>query len=124
MALAAEAPARLTLVNRSLDKLAGLAARLKTHHPDLAVVLGGDVAGHDLVINATSLGLKPEDPLPLAVEDVDPGALVAEVIMQPEETALLQAARARGLGVHPGRAMLEGQLAEMFAFLTGTSDAA
>lgn len=119
MALAAEGPARLTLVNRSLDKLAALAARLKAHHPDLEVVLGGEVSGHDLVINATSLGLKPEDPLPLAIEDVDAGAVVAEVIMQPEYTKLLQAAQDRGLGVHPGRAMLDGQLAEMFAFLTG-----
>ncbi|MBC8718559.1 shikimate dehydrogenase [Ochrobactrum sp. Marseille-Q0166] len=121
MAVAARRARRLTLVNRSVAKLATLAARLKTHHPEIEVFVGGDVSGHDLVINATSLGLKPDDPLPLAVEDVDPGAVVAEVIMQPEYTALLQHARARGLTVHPGHAMLEGQLSEMFDFLTGTA---
>lgn len=121
MAVAARGARCLTLVNRSVAKLTTLATRLKTHHPEIEVFVGGDVSGHDLVINATSLGLKPDDPLPLAVEDVDPGAVVAEVIMQPEYTALLQHARARGLTVHPGHAMLEGQLSEMFDFLTGTA---
>ncbi len=118
LAIAAKGPARLTLANRSLDKLKALAARLAEQYPALDVVCGGDVAEHDLVINGTSLGLKADDPLPLPVERIAAGATVAEVIMQPEYTSLLMAAQARGLTVHPGRAMLEGQLSEIFTFLT------
>jgi len=121
LAIAAKGPARLTLANRSLGKLEALAARLAEHYPALDVVCGGDVAEHDLVINGTSLGLKADDPLPLPVDQLAPETVVAEVIMQPEYTALLNAAQARGLIVHTGRAMLEGQLSEIFTFLTGTS---
>ncbi|MFC3060825.1 shikimate dehydrogenase family protein [Paenirhodobacter populi] len=118
-ALAAKGPQRMTLVNRSPEKLASLAQRLAASYPAVEVAVGGIVSGHDLVINGTSLGLRPDDPLPLAIEEVDAGAVVAEVVMQPEYTELLLSARARGLHAHPGRAMLEGQLSEMFAFLTG-----
>lgn len=119
LAIAEKAPARLTLVNRTPERLAALAARLRARFPDLDVAIGGEIGEQDLVVNATSLGLRADDPLPLDVARVAPGTLVAEVIMQPEITALLEAARARGCAIHPGRAMLEGQLSEMFAFLTG-----
>lgn len=118
-AIAAKSPARLTLVNRSADKLRALAQRLSDHHPEVDIVVGGPVQGHDLVINGTSLGLRADDPLPVVVAEIDDGAVVAEVVMAPEYTALLMAARARGLGVHSGRAMLDGQLSEMVTFLMG-----
>ncbi|MGD9919822.1 MAG: shikimate dehydrogenase [Paenirhodobacter sp.] len=118
LALAARGPARITLLNRSPDKLTALAQRLSAHRPDVGIGIGGPVSGHDLVVNATSLGLRPDDPLPFDVDAVDAGAVVADVVMDPERTELLIRAAARGLIAHPGRAMLEGQLSEMFAFLT------
>lgn len=118
-AIAAKGPAQLTLVNRTPQKVAALAERLAAHHQDVSVSVGGALEDHDLVINATSLGLNADDPLPIEVERIVPGALVAEVIMQPEYTALLEAAKQRGLRVHSGRAMLDGQLSAIFAFLTG-----
>ncbi len=36
--------------------------------------------------------------------------MVAEVVMQPEETPLLKAAKVAGARVHPGRFMLDAQL--------------
>lgn len=45
-----------------------------------------------------------------------PEMLVAEVIMSPEVTSLLHAAKDKGCSTHPGKAMLDGQLAEMFDF--------
>lgn len=116
-ALAAEGVGRLTLANRSPEKLEALADRLRAEFPDVPLALGGQPSGHDIVINATSLGLKAGDPLPVDPEQISPDTLVAEVIMEPAETALLQATRAKGCPVHPGRAMLDGQLAEIFAFL-------
>lgn len=117
-AVAAEGPAQLTLVNRSAQKLEALISRLIALYPQLNVQIGGDIGDQDIVVNATSLGLKPDDPLPVDVERASPGTLVVEVIMQPEYTPLLNAARSRNLQVLTGKAMLEGQISELFAFLT------
>ncbi|MGW0891197.1 shikimate dehydrogenase family protein [Saccharopolyspora sp. NPDC002578] len=64
----------------------------------------------DLVINATPLGMRPGDPLPLDPERLAAGSVVADIIMSPPETALLRAAAARGLVVHHGRHMLDHQV--------------
>lgn len=117
LAMAEKGPAGLTLVNRSPDKLTALAERLRKHYPQVPVHVGGEVRGHDIIVNGTSLGLHAQDPLPVAVDRIDTGALVAEVIMQPEYTPLLVAARDRGLNVHLGRHMLDGQLEQMYQFL-------
>lgn len=109
---------RLTLINRTLAKADDLAARLLTAFPAAKVDVGSpDPTGYDLVINATSLGLKEDDPLPLAAERLAPAQTVAEIIMQPEMTALLKAAVARGCKVHPGKPMLTCQLDLMANFL-------
>ncbi|HVZ46049.1 MAG TPA: shikimate dehydrogenase [Ramlibacter sp.] len=84
-----------------------LAGRLLAHHPRLAVATGAnDPAGFDLVVNATPLGMNPDDPLPVDVSRIEPGAFVGEVVMQTERTPLLAAAEARGLRVQVGTDML------------------
>ena len=64
----------------------------------------------DIAVNATPLGMKPGDPLPLDPAALPAGTLVVDVIMQPAETPLLRHAAQRGLPVHPGRPMLDHQL--------------
>jgi shikimate dehydrogenase len=68
-------------------------------------------------VNATSLGLQPDDGHSFDLASVDKAALVAEVVMKPEMTPLLIAAKARGYTVHFGTHMLNGQLELMMAFL-------
>jgi shikimate dehydrogenase len=117
-ALAEAGVASLTIWNRTPTKVKALRARLNTLYPDLAVAGGtANPHGYDLVVNATSLGLKPDDPLPLDPTGLEPGMVVAEVVMQPEVTALLAAALARGCRVHSGRPMLACQLTLMARFL-------
>ena len=115
----AEAGVRgITVANRSVERAAGLIERLRRRHPHLDATVGGsDPAGHDLVINATSLGLAPGDPLPFDVGALDARQIVAEIIMDPAETALLAAARARGCRVHDGAPMLASQVRLMAAFM-------
>lgn len=109
---------RLTVANRSYDKAASLIGRLREEHPTLAATVGeSDPSGHDVVVNATSLGLRPDDPLPLDVSKLDPSQIVAEIIMDPAETALLKAARERGCRVHEGAPMLASQVRLMAAFM-------
>ncbi|WP_113910538.1 shikimate dehydrogenase family protein [Roseovarius dicentrarchi] len=116
--LAAQGISALTVANRSAAKAEALLARLRQHFPDVALRAGTDPSDHNIAINGTSLGLKADDPLPFDVARLSDGTLVAEVIMQPEITALLRAAEARDLKIHTGQHMLDAQLSEMFRFLT------
>ncbi len=116
--LAASRVARLTVANRTVGKAEELVDRLRRHFPELDVRVGGpSPAGHDLVVNATSLGLGLDDALPLDVGGLTPDMIVAEIIMRPERTALLQQAAQRGCRVHLGRHMLDRQIDLMARFM-------
>lgn len=103
--------ASLTIANRTQAKAQDLKNRILTLIPDAKIRVGTtDPSGHDVVVNATSLGLAAGDALPLDVSRLTPDQLVCEIIMQPKETALLQAAQARGCQVHGGAPMLACQI--------------
>jgi shikimate dehydrogenase len=119
---------RLVLVNRTLDKLVPLAARLGPwFHSDrlegpgdrlrvLALddpALRGAAAESDLIINCSSLGLRHGDPAPLPESLIGPWHLVYDTIYQPPKTALLRAAAAAGARVGNGLSLLlhQGALA-------------
>ena len=104
----------LTIVNRTQDKADDLARRVSDSYPEIA--MRGDRAAideADLIVNATVLGMKPEDSLPLDAGRLRPGQTAAEVIMEPATTAFLEKARAKGCRVHGGLAMLQSQIASM-----------
>ena len=67
--------------------------------------------GFDVVINTTSLGLNEDDQLPIDPKLLNPSQLVAEIIMNPEETAILKAAKTVGCRIHYGRPMFDHQVA-------------
>jgi hypothetical protein len=103
-ALAERGVARLTIANRSQDKAEALARRLAPLFPDLALSTEAGPEDHDIAINATSLGLKEGDPLPFDPARLPAGALVAEVVMQPDIAriaSILLAYRLRPVGLSP-----------------------
>jgi shikimate dehydrogenase len=117
-ALADSGAAALTIHNRTRSKAEALVAGVAKAFPQCDVRLGtADASGHDVVVNATSLGLKPDDPLSFDLASADPKALVTEVVMKPDMTPLLIAAKARGSAIHFGTHMLNGQLNLMMEFL-------
>ncbi|SDH70782.1 shikimate dehydrogenase [Variovorax sp. OV700] len=117
-ALAQAGVLRLTVANRTPAKAEELIARLKEDFPGLAMELGtDDPSQHDLVVNGTSLGLRDGDALPLNTDRLWAHQIVAEIIMEPAETPLLQAARAKGCRVHHGAPMLASQIALMAVFM-------
>lgn len=123
-ALAGAGVSRLTIANRTADKAQQLIDRIASRHPSLTLAVGGeDPAGHDLVVNATSLGLRPGDALPLDADRLEPRQIVAEIIMQPAETPLLMAAQAKGCRIHFGAPMLTSQIELMAAFMSGSTPA-
>ncbi len=102
----------------------GLASRLSTHYPKLDARVGSnDPAGYDLVVNATPLGMKDGDPLPVDVARLSSKTFVGEVVMKREITPFLQAARERGCRFQVGTEMLFEQIPaylEFFGFGTTT----
>ena len=103
-----------------------LAQRLRAHYPKLVVTTGSnDPAGYDVVVNATPLGMKAGDPLPMDVSRIAPSSFVGEVVMKQEQTAFLAAASARGCRTQVGTDMLFEQIPaylEFFGFPTTTPD--
>jgi shikimate dehydrogenase len=116
----------LGLFDVSSASAEALAARLKTHYPKLEVNVGSkDPQGYDIVINATPIGMKPGDPLPMDVERIAPSTFVGEVVMKQEMTPFLQAAQQKGCAVQIGTDMLFEQIPaylEFFGFPTTTPD--
>jgi len=103
-----------------------LADRLRIHYPALKINVGSrDPAGFDVVINATPLGMKKDDPMPMDVTRISPSTFVGEVVMKQEITPFLAEARARGCEIQVGTDMLFEQIPaylEFFGFRTTTPD--
>jgi shikimate dehydrogenase len=117
-ALADAGAAALTIHNRTRSKAEKLVAAVGAAYPGVDVRVGtADAGGHAVVVNATSLGLKPDDGHSFNLASADPTALVAEVVMKPDMTPLLIAAEKRGHAIHFGIHMLNSQLDLMMDFL-------
>jgi shikimate dehydrogenase len=118
--------AELALFDAHAPMMNGLAERLKANYPNLKVTTGSnDPAGYDVVVNATPLGMKPDDPLPMDVTRIAPSTFVGEVVMKAEVTPFLTAARERGCEYQIGTDMLFEQIPaylEFFGFGTTTPD--
>jgi shikimate dehydrogenase len=116
----------IALFDAHAPAMNALAQRIRSSYPSLKVTVGSnDPAGFDIVVNATPLGMKEGDPLPMDVARISPAALVGEVVMKEEITPFLAAARERGCEVQVGTDMLFEQIPaylEFFGFGTATAD--
>ena len=114
--LAKEGAARIGLFDVNPASSEKLAESLMTHYSALSVTVGSnDPEGWDIVVNATPLGMKDGDPMPMDTDRIDPSSFVGEVVMKKEETAFLAAAKARGL-TQVGTDMLFEQLPAYIEF--------
>lgn len=92
-------------------KASQLADRIGAHFPKVQVSTGtNDPAGFDIVINASPLGMKEGDPMPVDVRRLESHMFVGEVVMAQDMTAFLIAAQARGCKVQMGKDMLFEQV--------------
>ena len=124
--LAAEKIKAISLFDVNTSACEALAQRLVNEYPHIQVNTGSnDPDGHDLVVNATPMGMNDGDPLPIDVSRLAPETFVGEVVMRTEMTAFLQAAQNRGCQVQLGIDMLFEQIPaylEYFGFKTTTAD--
>jgi len=118
LALGAAGAKEVVVVNRDQARAQACAA--------LAGVAGrvGDVAelaACDLVVNATPVGMAsvaPEE-MPVGEEVISEGQVVADLIYEPADTALLQMARSKGARTVGGLGMLVHQAVRAFELMTG-----
>jgi shikimate dehydrogenase len=104
----------LDIANRTSSRAESLADTFGGVVPMRAVKISDlESRAYDLVVNATSLGLAPGDPLP-----VDPRSLESEALLDlvygHDETPLVRAARETGIAAEDGRRMLVEQAAASF----------
>lgn len=115
--LAGEGVGEVSLVNRHAESAEELSRRLRAHYPAVDTRLGSkDARGFDLIVNATSLGVRPDDPLPVDLNGVDGATVVADAVNKPQLTPLLIAAEERGCTVQAGRDMLLEMVPAYLAF--------
>ena len=115
--LALAGASALTVVNRSRERGEGLVGAIRAASAGVAVEFVpwvGDFAvpaGTDLVVQATSIGLFPDVDarVPVDLNSLRPGMLVADVIPNPPRTRLLREAEAQGCETLDGLGMLVNQ---------------
>jgi shikimate dehydrogenase len=110
------AGASVTIANRSADRARALQARFD---PDgrrvrTAAPADADGRGFDVVVNATSLGLRDTDPLPLDPDRLAGAGAVLDLVYRPAGTELVRAAKRRGIRAADGTVMLLHQGAAAF----------
>ena len=124
--LAGAGVAALGLFDPNIAASDSLGGRLTEEYPELSVATGSkDPEGYDLVVNATPLGMKDGDPLPVDVDRIAPSTFVGEVVMRQTITPFLKAAQEKGCPVQVGSDMLYEMIPaylEFFGFGTATPD--
>jgi shikimate dehydrogenase len=96
-----------------------LAQRLQRAGYTVSSAEVADPRGAALVVNATPLGMRQDDPLALDPALLSPEMLVAEVVMKPPVTKFLQQAKARGCEIQLGEAVMLYQLDAQVEFFRG-----
>jgi shikimate dehydrogenase len=116
-ALLAEGVGEVLVLNRTVERARALAGRMGDPRvrvlPDTAAAVGGHF---DLVVNATRLGLRSGDALPVDLGGLGVARAVLDLVYTPSgDTGLVGAARARGIPAADGGEMLLRQGAASFA---------
>jgi len=109
-ALAEAGVSELVIYDASEDRAKEVARRLRDAGYN-AVFGSPDPVGFDLVVNATPIGMKDTDPLPIDVSRISSDAVVADVIV--EWTRLLELSRQKGCRAFNGVGMMNHQLQAM-----------
>lgn len=121
--VAAQGAASVTVLARDpvrAGALAPLAGSARFRAAGLGTASSDLVASADLIVNATPVGQEGEEPL-IPTGAIQPGAAVVDLIYDPAETPLVQAAAHRGARAFGGLGMLVHQAALAFEIFTGES---
>jgi shikimate dehydrogenase len=99
--------ARIHVANRSFDRAMALRGQFGAKlNPLRWEEIDGRLAEAGLLVNATTLGMSGQGALAIRLDRLPPGAVVADLVYVPLETALLKAARHLKLRAVDGLGML------------------
>ncbi|MEM3134751.1 MAG: shikimate dehydrogenase, partial [Candidatus Bathyarchaeia archaeon] len=125
----AEYARELIILNRTVERAVDLARNIRDALGDLVNVKAGELADRnlerelkdaDILINATSIGMKPNDSeTPVRCDFLHSNLTVFDIIYEPLETRLIREARIAGAKTIDGLSMLIHQGAASFEIWTG-----
>ena len=101
LALKKMGSSKIILSNRTKEK----AEDLKKIYSDLEITDWGETPDFNVIINATSLGLKNHDEIKLDYTDIGPNKLFYDVIYNPRQTKFLSKAKQLGNQIENGKMM-------------------
>ena len=101
---------KIILSNRTKQK----AEDLKKIYSDLEIIDWGQITDFDMIINATSLGLKNNDKIQLDLSKVGKGKLFYDFIYNPTKTNFLLEGEKKGNQIENGKMMFIYQAHQAF----------
>ena len=120
--VAKEKAKHITIANRTLENannLAQFANKIGLNADTMTIEkIGNDLQNYDIIINATSIGLKNESS-PISFESIKPEVIVYDIVYMPMNTDFLKKAKERGAKIIYGYEMLLGQAARAFEIWNG-----
>jgi shikimate dehydrogenase len=123
-ALAAGGVRSLDIVDPDRDRADALVRRLQGQFPACAVATAaGNRAEADMVVNASTVGMKPDQGMPGDIGPLSTNTLVADVVISERPTALIDHAIRCGCTWVDGRDMHAGQVDALVAFFASASRA-
>ena len=102
--------AKIIISNRTKSK----AEDLKSIFDKLEIIDWGETPNFDMIINATSIGLKNEDGIKLDYSKIEPNKFFYDVIYNPKETIFLKRAKLFGNRAENGKMMFIYQAHQSF----------
>jgi shikimate dehydrogenase len=103
--------AKVSLLDEDPEKAQDLLGRLVPYYPGKDIeVVSVPPTRFDIVLNATPLGMRATDPLPMPIQQIPAGAIVTDAVTAPPVTPFLQGARKHGHRIQSGREMVTGQV--------------
>jgi len=118
--------AQIRVVNRNRQRAEALAAALQSNVKAKLLAYGLEdwrtaASGGDILVNATSAGMKGNPPLVLGLDPLKKDAVVCDLVYNPLETDLLRTAKAHGHKTVDGLGMLLHQAVPAFEAFFGVT---
>ena len=114
--------ASIDVIDVDAAKAKGLVGKLTEHFPHCRSRVAESVPkGIDLLLNASTVGMRPDDGLPGRIETLERSTLVGDVVIRETPTALVRLAMERGCDWVDGRDMHAGQVDALVAFFAAAS---
>ena len=101
---------KIYLSNRTESK----ALEIKKFFPDIEIIKWGKTINFDIIINATSVGLKIKDKINIDYENISQNKFFYDVIYNPKETFFLRKAKEFGAQIENGKMMFIYQAQKSF----------